>query len=182
MLSCWTWNYLSLNYWFVYLFVHETKRDKDIVELIINREDEGRLANKNDASDKQETRENLGDVEFVPEHDWGEDDGDDGVGEDDAESIRNWHHADTGQGRDEGGGGHDSLTYHQYLLSRVSWQENFFPVDTNWTIDESLDDCPHQHQVAHTDAEVVDDEVVGCEHCSRHQGQSNTWIVEIINF
>ena len=51
------------------------------------------------------------------EHDGREDDGDHGAGEHDAESVRDGHVGDGGQGRDEGEGGHGALQQDQQLLT-----------------------------------------------------------------
>ena len=51
------------------------------------------------------------------EHDGGEDDGDHGAGEHDAEGVRDWHVGDSRQGSDEGQGGHGALQHNQHLLT-----------------------------------------------------------------
>ena len=43
----------------------------------------------------------LDQVDLVPQHEGGQDDGDHGAGEDDAESVRDVHEADRGQGGDD---------------------------------------------------------------------------------
>ena len=42
----------------------------------------------------------LDQVDLVPQHDGGQEDGDHGAGEDDAESVRDGHEADRGEGGD----------------------------------------------------------------------------------
>ena len=67
-------------------------------------EEEGRLADQDDAGEEEDTRTDLEGAESVAKHYGGEEDGDEGTGEDDAQGVRDVHEGDAGEGTDEGDG------------------------------------------------------------------------------
>ena len=64
-------------------------------------EEEGRLADQDDAGEEEDTRTDLDVVESVAKHHGGEEDGDEGTGEDDAQGVWDVHEGDAGEGADE---------------------------------------------------------------------------------
>ena len=79
-------------------------------------EEERRFADEDDTKEQELSSDDLGDVDAVPEEDSGERNGDDGTGEDDAESVGDRHEGDTGEAGDEGEGRHHTLDQNQQLL------------------------------------------------------------------
>ena len=65
---------------------------------------EWRSTDQDDARQEEHTRTDLDRVESLVEHQDGEEDGDHGTGEDDAQGVRDVHEGDAGEGTDEGDG------------------------------------------------------------------------------
>ena len=63
----------------------------------VSLEEEGRLADQDNSGQEEDNGDDLDGVEFVIEHQGGEDDGDEGTGEDDAQGVRNIHEGDAGE-------------------------------------------------------------------------------------
>ena len=76
-----------------------------ILEMV---EQEGRLADKNNAKEEEDTRDTFEDVQFVSKDDDREGNGDHRTGKDDTECIRDRHEADTGKAGDERNGSYDA--------------------------------------------------------------------------
>ena len=62
---------------------------------------EGRLTDQDDTREEEDPGNDLDYVEFVPQHDGREEDGDYGAGEDDAERVWDVHEGDAGEATDE---------------------------------------------------------------------------------
>ena len=58
---------------------------------------EGRFADQDDSSEELESSTHVDGVKFVPQHDGGEEDGDQRAGEDDGERVRDIYQGDAGQ-------------------------------------------------------------------------------------
>ena len=71
-------------------------------------EEEGGLADKNNAKKEEGARKTFETVQLVTKNGSGEEDGDHRTGKDDTESIRDGHEADAGKTGDEGYGSYQA--------------------------------------------------------------------------
>ena len=60
------------------------------------------------------------------------------------------------------------------LLDRAGWQDGLPPGADEGGVEDHLDGRPDQHQVAHLQRGLIDQEVVGSEQEARYQGENNT--------